>query len=238
MDADTPSPLDDNTTDKNATDGKALLDKLQDKMRGLVDDFATGAINRTQFHGLYDRYQRQITQITQFAADPADLDLVMSNDRESTFHIKKRLTAKVLGVSVYSNRSGLPIETIGEFVVDSALLVPMLSSYRAAARELFRAGMRSTAMENDQWLCFVPGNYTTLIALFSVEPAVMQLATVEQMHRDFENANKAALETGNADPSTLAYPFLSFVRQAHDKRSTTTGTYQNADNPEPKDGAS
>src|SRR5258706_3415925 len=199
-----------------------LIDALQSKMRQLVEDFASGQINRTQFHGLYDRYQRQMTQIMRFNS-------VTSEGSEDTLHIKKRLTAKVLGFSIYNNQSGLPIETIGEFVVDTALLVPMLSSYRAATREIFKAGMRSTVMENDQWLCFVPGHMTTLIALFSVEPAPIQLRTVERMHFDFEEANHAALESGEVDPSLLAYPFLGFVKQIHDKSTTDTGAYSTRD---------
>jgi len=195
-----------------------LVDALQAKMRQLVEDFASGQINRTQFHGLYDRYQRQMTQIMRFNA-------VTAEGSEDTLHIKKRLTARVLGFSIYNNQSGMPIETIGEFVVDTALLVPMLSSYRAATREIFKAGMRSTVMENDQWLCFVPGNFTTLITLFSLEPSSVQLATVERMHRDFEDANQIALKNGNVDPNVLAYPFLTFVRQAHSKH---TGTYNTA----------
>ena len=201
----------------------SLLQTLQAKMRKLVDDFASGQINRTQFHGLYDRYQRQITQILYLSAGTPDLEYITNEGSEDTFHIKKRLTAKVLGFSIYDNQSGLPIETIGEFVVDTALLVPMLSSYRAATREIFKAGMRSTVMENDQWLCFVPGNFTTLIALFSLEPSSLQLGTVERMHRDFEDANRAALETSKIDPSLLAYPFLTFVRQEHSKH---TGVYR------------
>ncbi len=198
-----------------------LADELQTKIRRLVDDFARGVINRTQFHELYDRYHRQLTRIIQLTATAADDPAVAGEDREKTFDIKKRLTARVIGVSIYSNQSGLPIETLGDFAIDPALLVPMLSSYRAATREIFSAGMRSTAMDNNQWLCFVPGNYTTLLALFSVEPSAMQLDSVEAMHRDFENANKAALETGNVDPSALAYPFLTFVRKAHYLHRTT-----------------
>jgi hypothetical protein len=45
------------------------------------------------------------------------------------------------------------------------------------------------------------------------------------MHHDFEDANKAAFEKGDVDPATLAYPFLTFVREAHDKFSET-GTHR------------
>jgi hypothetical protein len=73
--------------------------------------------------------------------------------------------------------------------------------------------MRSTEMENGQWLCFVPGTYTTLIALFSLEPSDNQLQMVGRMHQDFEQANRAALEAGHIDPTKLAYPFYSFVQR-------------------------
>lgn len=197
--------------------GQALVDQIQGKMRQLVDDFAKGVVNRVQFHQLYDRYQHQISRLTEMLTTAEFAALEIPQNGEDTFQIKKRLTARVIGVSVYSNMSGLPIETLGDFAIDPALIVPMLSSYRAAAREIFKAGMRSTVMENDQWLCFVPGNYSTLIALFSVEPSQTQLNTLERSHRDFEDANKPALEKGEVDPSTLAYPFLTFIRRAKGK---------------------
>jgi hypothetical protein len=194
--------------------GQEFIAQIHQKMSKLVQEFATGAINRTQFHQLYDRYQRQIMTVAQFIAeaDPA-LWKDALNETEDTLHLKKRLTAKAVGMSVYYNQSGMPIETLGEFAIEAELIVPMLSSYRSAAAEIFRAGMRSTEMENGQWLCFVPGTHTTLIALFSLEPSTNQLQMVERMHKDFEDANKTALEAGEVDPEKLAYPFYSFVQR-------------------------
>ncbi len=202
--------------------GEAFIAQVHAKMSKLVAEFAAGEINRTQFHHLYDRYQRQIMTVAQIIneSDPEVWQQAI-NESEDTFHIRKRLTAKALGMSIYDNESGLPIETLGDFAVDSALIVPMLSSYRSATAEIFRAGMRSTEMENGHWLCFVPGNYTTLIALFSLEPSDNQLSTIERMHKDFELANRAALESRHADPEKLAYPFLSFLRRVRD--SSTDG---------------
>ncbi len=202
---------------------QVAINTLQAKLRKVVEDFAEGRINRVQFHELYDRYHGQISRLMQYAADSGFLSVtgILGKEREDTLTIKKRLTARVIGISVYSNQTGLPIETIGDFAVDPALLVPMMSSYRDATREIFKAGMRSTAMENNQWLCFVPGNFTTLIALFSIEPSTMQLEEMSAMHHDFEDANRTALERGNVDPSTLAYPFLVSVRKVHDQRRIT-----------------
>jgi hypothetical protein len=209
------SALDSSALLPSAKQGQEFIAQVHEKMSRLVQEFASGEINRTQFHKLYDRYQRQIMTVAQFIAesDPTTWrDSVLES--EDTLHLKKRLTAKAVGMSVYSNRSGMPIETLGEFAVEPELIVPMLSSYRSAAAEIFRAGMRSTEMENGQWLCFVPGTHTTLIALFSLEPSTNQLDMVERMHQDFEEANRAALKAGQVDPSQLAYPFYSFVQRS------------------------
>jgi hypothetical protein len=198
----------------SAREGQEFIAQVHQKMSKLVQEFANGEINRTQFHRLYDRYQRQIMTVAQLIAesDPSTWRNAIS-DKEDTIHLKKRLTAKAVGMSICDNASGMPIETLGEFAVEPELIVPMLSSYRSAAAEIFSAGMRSTEMENGQWLCFVPGNYTTLIALFSLEPSENQLEMAERMHQDFEQANRAALEAGHIDPKKLAYPFYSFVQR-------------------------
>lgn len=192
--------------------GQEFIDQVHRKMSKLVQEFAHGEINRTQFHQLYDRYQRQIMTVAQMLAesDPASWrDAIREN--EDTLNIKQRLTAKAVGLSVVDNQTGAPIKTLGNFAIEDDLIAPMLSSYRSAAAEIFRAGMRSAELEDGQWLCFVPGSYTTLIALFSLEPSDSQLQMVERMHHDFEQANRAALETGPIDPQTLAYPFYTFV---------------------------
>ena len=208
------NPLGPQQAEESVRQGKVFIAQVHQKMGHLVQEFASGKINRTQFHKLYDRYQRQIMTVSQLMAE-ADPTLWKDalDDKEDTLLIKKRLTAKAVGMSVYDNRSGMPIETLGEFAIDAELLVPMLSSYRSAAAEIFRAGMRSTEMENGQWLCFVPGSFTTLIALFSLEPSSKQLEMVERMHKDFEAANKSALQGEHIDPDKLAYPFYSFVQK-------------------------
>jgi len=210
---DTP-PAESHPVADSTKQGQEFIAQVHQKMSKLVQEFASGEINRTQFHRLYDRYQRQIMTVGQLIAE-SDLSTWRTaiTESEDTIHLKKRLTAKAVGMSVYDNKSGMPIETLGEFAIEAELIIPMLSSYRSAAAEIFRAGMRSTEMENGQWLCFVPGTHTTLIALFSLEPSDNQLEMVERMHQDFEKANKAALEAGHVDPTKLAYQFYSFVQQ-------------------------
>ncbi len=67
--------------------------------------------------------------------------------------------------------------------------------------------MKRIELEGGQWLCYVPGRYTTLIVVFSAEPAVTQLRTIEDSHRDFELVYKMNLSSG--DVHQLAHTFTS-----------------------------
>lgn len=199
---------------KNA---ETYIAQLHEKMSRIVHEFAGGELNRAQFHQLYDRYQRQIMTIQQYTAetDPSGWRQAVEGTSDTTVRLKKTLTARAIGISVYDNRSGMPIETVGEFSVDAELIVPMLSSYRSAANEIFRSEIRSTAMQNGNWLCFVPGQYSTLIVLFSLEPSANQMVTLERMHRDFEMANADFLKHGYTSPTQLAFPFYAFISKSN-----------------------
>jgi hypothetical protein len=200
---------------RSLRDGEVYLNRTYGKMTQCVEDFAGGKINRAQFQQLYAHYEREIGVISQLLAEAEDPDewRRFVTEGESVV-IRKRHQARSIGFAIYDNDSGMPVETLGEFTVDSALLVPMLSSYRSATTEIFRAGMRNTQMENGQWLCFVPGRLTTLITLFTQEPAEQQLEVLSRMHDHFEIANRSALESRTAQPGELALPFLAILKQA------------------------
>ena len=201
--------------DNPRAQGQTYLESIRAKLDRLVEEFSTGQINRTQFHQVYDRYQRQIMAIEQLIAeeDPTAWQDALT-EGEDTIHIRRRLTAQPLGLGIYDNESGVPIEALGEFAVETDQIAAILTSYRSAATQVLPAGLRSAQMENGLWLCFVPGELSTLVALFSLEPADSQLRALQQMHRDFESANRAALSSHQADPATLAYPFLSLLKNS------------------------
>ncbi len=163
-------------------------------MARLAEDFAQGNLNRVQFQEIYAHYQRQRVNIERSMYDMPGSDAwrgVVSQGL--TAMLRRRNTAQVLSYSIYDNSSSLPLASAGEFKIDTGLLVPMLSSFRSATREIFGGGMRSTEIEGGRWLCFVPGRFTTLFVLFSVEPARIQLTLIEDLHRDFETANASVL---------------------------------------------
>lgn len=194
--------------------GQGFIGDVHKKMSRIAQEFAAGELNRAQFLRLYDRYQRQILIVAQLIAesDPTDWRDAI-DDGEDTIEIRRRFESIPIGLSVYSNRTGMPIETVGDFVVEPELVTPMFDVYASAAAEIFQSAVRSIELDNGGWLYFVRGHYTTLLALFSFEPASFQVGLIERLHADFEVANTKRLAAGETDPTQLAHSFYSLVEQ-------------------------
>lgn len=192
---------------------EALIAQLRKKLRDLATEFANGEINREQFHTLYERYQSQIN-LAALAADELAARPMGSTDE--TIAIRRNLAGKALGLAVYHYRSGRFIETLGNFDIPNADLRPILQDLaeRAAAGEPLEP---QTHPYGEHYLLFVAGKYTVSIMLFSHEPVVRQIATVQNMHADFEVANAAVLGRPRV-VGELAVPFFSLVMRSLGRR--------------------
>lgn len=194
----------------------ALIAQLRVKMRKLADEFARGDINREQFHKIYEHYQSQLNLAASTLAQMGDQKIESIQSGE-TIMLRKQLTAIARAAVIYHHASGEVIETIGEpgFPVDT--LLPTLT----AISEQVRGSAGRDPLPESQivtvgkdWALFVPGEFSTAVMIFSNEPVIRQIEIVENMHRDFEIANEAALHSGQTQAAKLVYPFLAFVRRS------------------------
>lgn len=186
------------------------LQRVRAKINKLAEDFAQGTINRGQFQQLYSHYQRE-RQTVENLIEARDEQWRNQVTEGASVVIRQKHLARARGYAIYENDSGMPITTLGEFELDPALVVPMLSSYRAATQEIFGAGMRSTEIEGGRWLCFVPGRHSTLMAVFSSEPADKQRQVLEELHRLFEKANERPLAASPVHADELLFPHEFFL---------------------------
>ena len=195
-----------------ASQAREYLARVQVKIGKLAEEFASGAINRAQFQELFEHYQNEKRTVAAWIENsPNSPGWRQAAKEGESVIIRSHHSATVLGYAVYENDSGMPLNTIGRFEVDPALAVPMLSSYRSAAREIFGAGLQSTQIEGGRWMSFVGGEYTTVLALFSTEPAASQLASLEELHRLFEQANRPLLQNPPVRPETLVFPHAYYL---------------------------
>jgi hypothetical protein len=200
------------TNKRNYRDVDQYLKRVQEKINRLAEEFANGSINREQFQELFEHYQRERTTIQNWKDSTATAGnwQDISNEGKSIV-IRTKHTAKVQGYAIYANESGMPLTTIGDFDIDPDLAVPMLSSYRSATKEIFGGEMDSTKIEGGKWICFVPGELTTMLALFTREPADRQLNIMKDLHRLFEKANRRHLSNEPINPDLLAFPHSSYL---------------------------
>ncbi len=201
-----PSPSD------SREQAQAYLARVRTKLFTLAESFNAGTTNRGQFQNLYVHYQREIRSIEGMIEHAAGLENWRGavTEGESVL-IRRKHIARAQGYAIYQNDSGMPLGTLGKFDLDPALLVPMLSAFRSATKEIFGAGMRSTQTEGGRWLCFVPGKVTTMLAVFNTEPAGRQLEFLDDLHQLFEQANLRILAHRPFDPSTLLFPHEYFL---------------------------
>lgn len=208
----TPNPSSPTEVATGQAAAQQFLNKLQEKIGRLADDFANGTINQQQFQKLYAHYQREMRAIeTLIATDQGQSEWGDAFQEGESVLIRQQHAAKAKGYAIYENNSGMPLSTLGKFEVDPALFVPMLSSFRSATAEIFGGGMQATAIEGGRWLCFVPGELTTLMAIFTAEPANRQLEFLEQLHSLFEKANRTLLAHPPIDPDELVFPHEHFL---------------------------
>ncbi len=188
------------------------LDRLHGKIAALAERFASGGINRAQFQELYKYYQREIQTIESILSiDSSSNEWKKAVTDGQSILIRARNKAIVIGLSIYENASGMPLKSLGHFALDPALFVPMLSAYRSATQEIFGAQLRSTQIEGGQWLCFVPGQITTTLVIFNMEPSGNQLQKLEDLQKLFEKANSHKLVHQPVDVEGLVCPQEFYV---------------------------
>jgi hypothetical protein len=179
------------TTADPSTD--RYLQELEAKLDRTVQDLADGLINRAQFENLYRHYQNQRRMVQGLVAEGSGQVPASLTAGESMI-IRQRYAAKVLAYAVYDNESSVPLHTIGNFPVDSDLVVGFLSGFRSAAAEILGAGAAKAEAEDGKVLCYVPGKHTTLIVLYSSNPAEIDVQSLRQTHLHFETINAGLLE--------------------------------------------
>jgi hypothetical protein len=199
---------------------------VEAKLDRTVQDLADGLINRAQFEHLYRHYQNQRRMLQGLLAE-GGAQVPDSLTAGESMVIRQTYAAKVLAYAVYDNESSVPLYTVGNFPVESDLVVGFLSGFRSAAVEIMGAGAAKTESEDGKVLCYVPGKYCTLIVLYSSDPAEVYVQGLHKTHSHFETLNADLLKQRPITPAMLLfnYDMVLKPRRSDDRRppSSTGG---------------
>jgi hypothetical protein len=192
-------------------DIEAQLKVLEDKLDQTVQDLADGLINRAQFENLYRYYQNQRRVVRGFLQQASDPAMLKVGAGESMV-IRQRFAAKVLAYAVYDNVASLPLHMVGQFPLESELVVGFFSGLRSAIAEIMGTGARKAVTDDGKVLIYVPGQKTTLIVLYSSEPADIESLSLRQAHEHFEKINAAVLAHAPILEDQLIFNYDMFLK--------------------------
>lgn len=189
--------------------------QVEDKIQALLKEFADGRLNREQFNALYERYSGQLAVAQQAIASGSPAALSQTRDGgQSTIAIRQEHMGKAVGLVIYQNRTGVSIETLGDFDVSAFVISPVLNDFTRMMEAQRLIEQRAIQLDDRRWLLFAGGRFTTVVTLFRNEPSPAQVREIMRLHNDFEIANALLLERGGQpDGQKLAYPFIVFVQQ-------------------------
>lgn len=200
------------STDATAK-AQAFRIQVIEKIQGLLNEFAEGKLNQEQFNVLYERYSGQLEVAQQVLQSGNMAAIKQAKGEKSTIAIKQEYMGKAVGVSIYQNRTGVAIETLGNFDVSAFVISPVLSEFSRMMEKAEAIPPRTEKLKDKRWLLFTGRRYTTVVTLFHNAPSPMQTREIERLHQDFETANSSLLQKGLLDTKRMAYPFVVFVQK-------------------------
>ena len=185
----------------------SALERLREKMAVVAQEYAEGKINRVQFHVIYQRYQEQ-RDITErlLKRDPKTGAWRTVIQPGHTSFLREHFEAKVESFAIYHTALAKRIILTGTLQLPRQQVLPILSKLQVVARKQGSPGTAKRKLKDDRVVLFVPGVYALSVAVFSLDPAVAQVEMIQDMHRDFEQANRQVLEHQIFDPREMVFP--------------------------------
>ncbi len=202
------------TTPEQRLQAETALETLRQKTAGVANEFAEGKINRAQFSSMYAYYNEKRVIIEQLLMrDPGTQAWQQVARPGHTTFLRQHFEARVLAFGVYDIGKFEPIAAQGTLKLPTASIQPILTALYIVMRNRKDLKPLSRRSDNGNWLTIIPGVYTSAVALFSLEPAAVQVMLVYDLHRDFERANRNALERGIRQSDQLVFPHRALFEQ-------------------------
>lgn len=190
------------------------IEQLSQKLASVAQEYADGKINKAQFNAIYRRYseQREITQRL-LERDP-DSDAWQSVVKPGhTGFLRDHFSAKIISYGIYALENGLQVTLQGNVRLPQSQLLPILAKIKSVVGQGHTLGAAWRKLKDNNWVLMVPGRYTVAVAIYELEPAVVQRKMAEDVHRDFERANADSLKRGISDEGALVFPHRALLEQ-------------------------
>lgn len=189
-----------------------MLASLDQRLARLEEDFQQGRVNSAQYRAIRRHYkeQREVALRLRQSHPESDRWKVILEEGKTTFLLQLN-EAAVRCVAFYDLKTRKLIFTQGEIPVEADEAISLLGTFSASEFNPKTGRMMATHAEDGTTLVLIPGRFTAALISCSQDPPGWQVRALREVHRNFEAANKAALQRG--ERRSLVFPNLTrFVR--------------------------
>jgi hypothetical protein len=189
-----------------------MLISLDQKIARLEEDHQQGRINVAQYRAIRRHYkeQREVALRLRHAHPDSERWKVILKEGKTTFLLQLN-EAAVRCVAFYDLKSRKLIFTQGEIPDEADDAISLLGTFGASESSPRTGRLMATHADDGTALVLIPGRYTAALVSFSQDPPGWQVRALREVHRNFEAANRAALNRG--ERRMLVFPDLRrFVR--------------------------
>jgi hypothetical protein len=185
---------------------QVALEKIRSKLESVATEFSDGRINRAQFNAMYAHFSEQRTIIERLIERDPDSPAWRSAAAPGhTSFLRRHFEARLLYYVIYQHDNYTPLFVGGKQPPDPELLNPMLATlWRMVNRP--KTGLARREMSQGHWLVMALGDYAVTMAMYNLEPSMMQTTLVRDLHLDFERANRRALNAGSRTLDRFVFP--------------------------------
>jgi hypothetical protein len=189
---------------------ETALETLRKKTALVAAEFAEGKLNRAQFIALYVHYheKRQIIERL-LERDPDSQAWQSVAESGNTGFLRAHFEARALSYALYNQDAqhhGEIISSQGQPLLPEDAVKKIQVAIDMVMRNHREPKAQRKTLDDGRFAIFVPGEQITTIIVFSLEPSARQIASVQDLHRDFERANRRALQRGIRQPDQLVFP--------------------------------
>lgn len=188
------------------------LAALDQKIARLEQDFQQGRINASQYRAIYRHYmeQREVALRLREKYPDSDRWQVVLEEGKTRFLLQLN-EAACYSVGLYDINNKDRIFVQGDMPAAAEEAMGLLGTFGSADENSPDGRMFATKTDTGETLLLIPGSFSVSLAVFSQDPPAWQVRALREVHRNFEAANRPALQ--REDKGNLVYPDLSrFVK--------------------------
>jgi hypothetical protein len=188
------------------------LEVLDQKIARLEQDFQQGRINASQYRAIYRHYmeQREVALRLRQKYPDSDRWQVVLEEGKTRFLLQLN-EATCYSIGLYEIDSRDRIYVHGDMPAGAEEALGLLGTFGGRDDGSTDGRLFATKTDSGETLLLIPGAFTLNLAVFSQDPPAWQVRALREVHRNFEAANRAALQRGDNDK--LIFPDLNrFVK--------------------------